>query len=401
MIFRALTAENLQIESARPEREFPATRNVACKASLFLQDLHGGGAERVMLLLAGGLAHRGCDVDLVLIRREGAYADSLPPGVKVVELGTGRMLNSILALSRYLRRERPHALLTALVHVNVGALLAAMLARTGTRVIVTEHNQISRNFAALRSLTLRSAYRLVPRLYRRASRIVAVSDGVADDLSRFSGIGRGHIDVVHNPIVTPELMARTSEPLDDPWFGPCAGAGEDQPPVFLGVGRLAAQKDFSTLIRAFAKVRAARPARLVILGEGEERADLEALVDGFGLGADVRLPGFAANPYAFMSRSAAFVLSSRFEGLPTVLVEAMACGTQVVATDCPSGPREILREGRLGGLVPVGDADALARAMVETLARPVPVELLHGRAADFSIDRAVERYLDLVTQGRP
>ncbi|HSK41790.1 MAG TPA: glycosyltransferase, partial [Arenibaculum sp.] len=382
-----------------------AARSAASKVSLFLQDLHGGGAERVMLLLAGGLARRGCDVDLVLIRREGAYADSLPPGVKVVELGTGRMLNSIPALSRYLRRERPQALLTALVHVNVGALLAAALARTGTRVIVTEHNQISRNFAALGSLTLRSAYRLVPRLYRRASRIVAVSDGVADDLSRFSGIGRGRIDVVHNPIVTPELMARTTEPLDDPWFGPGPGPGpgpgEDRPPVFLGVGRLAAQKDFSTLVRAFAKVRAVRPARLLILGEGEDRADLESLVDGFGLGADIRLPGFAANPYAFMSRSAAFVLSSRFEGLPTVLVEAMACGTQVVATDCPSGPREILGEGRLGGLVPVGDADALARAMLDALARPVPAELLRGRAADFGIDRAVERYLDLITRGRP
>jgi glycosyltransferase involved in cell wall biosynthesis len=168
----------------------------------------------------------------------------------------------------------------------------------------------------------------------------------------------------------------------------------------MGVGRLNPQKDFGTLLRAFAALRREREARLIVLGEGEEREALARLAAELGVANDVDMPGFADNPYAHMSKAALFVLSSRFEGLPTVLVEAMACGTPVVATDCPSGPSEILEGGRLGGLVPVGDADALARAMAEALDRPVPTELLCARAADFAVERAVDRYLELLLEGR-
>lgn len=371
-----------------------AIRTGAPRIAVFLQDLHGGGAERVMLTLAAGLSERGAEVDLVLIRREGAYAAEIPDGLRVVELGTGRMVQSVVALARYLRRRRPDALLTALVHVNVGALLAALAGPRGTRVVVTEHNQISRNHATLRSRTLKAAYALVRHLYPRAAAVVAVSSGVAEDLSRFSGMARDRIRVIHNPIVTPGLASRAAEPLDDPWFAPGA------PPVFVGVGRLSAQKDFSTLITAFARLRAGRQARLLVLGEGEERAGLERLAASLGVADDVRLPGFVANPYAYMTHAAGFVLSSRFEGLPTVLVEAMACGTPVAATDCPSGPREILEDGRLGPLVPVEDADALAAAMAGLLDSPVPPEDLEARAADFSVGRAVDRYLDVLLEGR-
>ena len=150
-------------------------------------------------------------VDLVLIKREGAYLDSIPPGVRLVVLNTRRTLNSILALAGYLRRERPAAMLTALVHVNVGALLATALSRVRTRVIVTEHSQITRNFAALTSRTVKLAYRLVPRIYPLATRVVAVSGGVADDLAGFSGMRRDNISVIHNGIVTPELYAKAAE----------------------------------------------------------------------------------------------------------------------------------------------------------------------------------------------
>ncbi|HEV7368005.1 glycosyltransferase [Arenibaculum sp.] len=361
------------------------------RIALFLQDLHGGGAERVMLLLAGGIARRGYPVDLVLVRREGAHAGSIPSEIRVVELGTRRVLGSVPALVRYLRRERPSALLTALVHVNVGGLLAAAATR-GIRVVVTEHNQISRNFASLTSRRLRSAYRLVPMMYRRAWGIVAVSGGVADDLAAFSGIGRDRIYVINNPIVTPDIEARAAEPLDHPWIGPQA------PPLFLGVGRLTPQKDFPALVAAFALVRAGRRCRLAILGDGPERVAIEAEADRRGVRDDVLLPGFVDNPYAWMARASVFVLSSRFEGLPTVLVEALACGTTVVATDCPSGPREILENGRYGALVPAGDPEALAAAMRDALDRPRPRELLVRRAADYGLDAAVDRYLQLLDE---
>jgi glycosyltransferase involved in cell wall biosynthesis len=387
-ILVALTTQDIHIrgKAAAPKAEARVRRP---KVAVFLQDLYGGGAERVMLLLASGIARRGIDVDLVLIRRDGAYLDQVPPQVRVRELGTRRMLNSVGAFARYLRAERPDAVLTALVHVNVGALLAAAVSGRA-RVVVTEHNQITRNFAALTSPMLKAAYRLVPYLYRRAARVVAVSSGVADDLQRFSGLDRARIEVVHNPIVSADLPARAAEPVSHPWLRP------GQPPVIMGVGRLNPQKDFGTLIRAFASLRTRCEARLMILGEGEERAALTALAAELGVSGDVDMPGFVENPYAHMARAGLFVLSSRFEGLPTVLVEAMACGTPVVATDCPSGPREILEGGSLGGLVPVGDPEALAQAMEAALERPVDAGRLRARAGDFAVEQAVDRYLELL-----
>jgi glycosyltransferase involved in cell wall biosynthesis len=360
------------------------------RIAFFLQDLYGGGAERVMLALAGGIARRGFAVDLVLVRRQGAYVEDIPANIRVVELGTKRTLNSVAALARYLRRERPAVLLTALVHVNVAALLAGLLARVGTRLVVTEHNQISRNISPTASRTVRMAYRLVPYLYPKAARIIAVSDGVAEDLTKFAGMRRGGIDVAHNPVVTPDMLMKAAQPVDHPWFA------EGEAPVILGVGRLSAQKDFGTLLRAFALVRASRPVRLVILGEGACRKELEDLADKLGVAADVQMPGFVDNPLAFMGKASLFALSSRFEGLPTVLIEAMACGTPVVATDCPSGPREILEGGELGGLAPIGDAEALASVIERSLDNPVPTERLLAKAEEFTVDRAVDRYLTLL-----
>jgi glycosyltransferase involved in cell wall biosynthesis len=165
--------------------------------------------------------------------------------------------------------------------------------------------------------------------------------------------------------------------------------------VILGVGRLTRLKDFATLIRAFAEVRRGRVARLMILGEGEEQAALEALVGELGLVDDVALPGFRGNAVAYMARSALLVLSSLSEALPTVLIEALAVGTQVVSTDCPNGPREILQEGRLGTLVPVGDVAALATAMVAALDRP-PVTAPLQALTPFTREAAVDNYLRLI-----
>jgi glycosyltransferase involved in cell wall biosynthesis len=190
--------------------------------------------------------------------------------------------------------------------------------------------------------------------------------------------------------MTSELSVLAEAPMKDPWL---AGG---EPPVILGVGRLATQKDFSTLLHAFARVRSQRPARLLILGEGDKRFELEALAQNLGLARDVRLPGYADNPFAYMRRCSVFVLSSAYEGLPTVLIEAMACGAPVVSTDCPSGPAEILEGGRYGCLVPIGDPDAMASAILTILQDAPDTTRTRQRAEMFSIEASVDQYLNLL-----
>jgi glycosyltransferase involved in cell wall biosynthesis len=222
-------------------------------------------------------------------------------------------------------------------------------------------------------------------LHRWADAVVAVSEGVADDIVCTTGIPRDRVCVIHNPVITPALLPAASARPPHPWFE------ERTCPIVLGVGRLVPQKNFPLLIDAFAEIRRERDARLVILGEGPERAHLEALVQRHGLEESVALPGFVDNPYACMARASVFVLSSDFEGLPTVLIESLGVGTPVVATDCESGPREILRDGALGELVPVGNVQALARGIAQTLASPrraPSAELLHP----YTLDAVVEQF---------
>jgi glycosyltransferase involved in cell wall biosynthesis len=357
--------------------------------AFFLPLLTAGGAERVTLNLAEGITERGLPVDLVLAAADGPFRDQVPPAVRLVDLRAGRVLRSLIPLTGYLRRERPRVLFSQMDHANLVALWAARLARRATPVVVTVHNTMSQ---AAR-LEGRLARRLWPPLLRTfypwAASVVTVSRGAADDLARTAGLPRDRVEVVYNPVITPAMMAIAGQAPDHPWFAP------GQPPVIVGVGRLTRQKDFATLIRAFAEVRRSRTAHLIILGEGDDRTELEALVTELGLIDDVALPGFRENAMAYIAGSSLFVLSSAWEGLPTVLIEALAAGTRVVSTDCPSGPREILQEGRLGNLVPVGDAAALAEAMIDALDRPgdpVPGDAL----TPFTRDAAVDHYLSLI-----
>lgn len=363
---------------------------VAPRLAVFLQDLSGGGAERMLLRLAEAFAERGHPVDLVLVRAEGQYLDQVPHSVNIVDLGAARTRSAVWRLSRYLDRARPAAMLSGLVHVNVAALLARAIARHRMRLVISERNTISADRHAATTASVKLAHRAVPFAYRRADAIVAVSDGVAQDLARFAGLARERIAVINNPVVTPALHRQAAQRPTHPWFGP------GQPPLILAVGRLAPQKDFLTLLQAFARLRSRRPARLAILGDGEERDLLVAESERLGIGADVALPGFISNPFAWMAGASVLALSSRWEGSPNVLVEAMACGTPVVATDCPSGPAQILRDGALGRLVSVGDAAALAGALERTLERPVAADELRRRAADYSVGQSSAAYLDLL-----
>jgi glycosyltransferase involved in cell wall biosynthesis len=366
----------------------PRPRPVA----LFVPSLCGGGAERVAINLAKGFIGRGVATDLVAVSSRGELSGQIPPGVRLVDLAASRVILGLPALVAYLRRERPAAVITFMDHANIVALWARRLSGVSTRVICTVHNTLTK--ATRNSSTIRS--RVLPvflrAFYPSAVEVVAVSHGVARALSETTGFPLSKIRVIYIPVITADLTRAAAHAPGHPWFA------DGGPPVVLGVGRLTRQKDFESLVRAFAQVRQHRPARLLILGEGEERSALEALVRELGLESDVALPGFQAGAQACMTRAAVFVLSSAWEGLPTVLIEALAAGTTVVATDCPSGPREILRGGELGSLVPPGDVEALARGILAALggtARRVPLTELR----EFTQEFAAEAYLCLVHNG--
>jgi len=358
------------------------------RVAVFTATMGSGGAERSMVRLAAGLASTGRPTDLVLgCRAEDAYADELPDTVRVVRLDARRALLSLPRLIRYLRRERPVAMVSSLDYMNVIAVAARWLARVDTRLVVNEQNTLSMETGHSRQLRQRLLPAFVRHAYPRADGIAAVSAGVADDLAAVARIPRRSVRVINNPVIVPQLFEMAAEPCDHPWL---AGV---HPPVLLAVGRLSPQKDFESLLRAFAVVRASVDARLLILGEGPERPRLESLVAELGLTGDVDLPGWVGNPYPYMAGADLYVLSSRWEGLPTVLIEALFCGLRIVATDCPSGPREILDGGRFGALVPVGDPGALAAAILRVLqdAGPAPTSETWQR---YGQNVVTQQYLD-------
>jgi glycosyltransferase involved in cell wall biosynthesis len=356
--------------------------------AFFLPNLYGGGAEQVVIKLLEKMSQLNLPLDLVLASKNGPYLDRVPKQVRIVNLAKGGVLKSVLPLSHYLKENRPHALLSHMSHANIAAMLAIKIARVKTQIVLVEHNTLS----VSRSKLVRSKFlpNLMKWLYPHADNIVGVSEGVAQDLAFQLGLKRDNINVIYNPVVNDELIAKAKTPLDHPWFQ------EVTSPIFLAVGRLTEQKDFLTLLEAFSLVRKQQVARLIILGEGDSRVELEAAIAKLELAEDVLLPGFVANPYPYMSKASAFILSSRWEGLGIVLIEAMACGCPVIATDCPSGPREILEEGKYGSLVPVGDIAALSASMLQVIEVPINRDLLKQRALYFSVDRAVFEYLALL-----
>lgn len=355
------------------------------RIAFFIPALYGGGAERVTVNLLKGLAGKNICIDLVMSNAEGPYLEQVPKYVRIVDLQAGRVIKSVLPLTKYLRIYKPYALVSHLSHANVIAISAVKLARTKTKLIVVEHDPVSQaRFKLLRSYFVPPLMRL---LYPLADVVVAVSQGLANNLNKEFTLSENKVKVIYNPVVDEELIRKAKTSIEHPWFQ------KESYPVFLAVGRLTLQKDFSNLIQAFSILRKSRPARLVILGEGEARTELELLAAKLGVAVDVSLPGFVENPYAYMYNASAFVLSSQWEALPTVLIEAMACGCPVIATDCPFGPREILEGEKYGYLVPTADPQALSIAMLNVLDDPLNREKLIQRTQDFSVERSVFKYL--------
>lgn len=366
--------------------------------ALFLPRLDDGGAERVMLQLCSGFAQRGLAVDLVVAIPGGPLEKRVPSGIRMVDLGMRRSIAALPALTAYLRRERPRAILSTLEHSNILSVWATRLARTKTRTVLREASVLLPR-DQMKGARPHIQRALMRRVYPKASAIVAVSKSVENELIEGLGIRPDHIRTIYNPVVEVDLEEKANAPLDDPWFA------DGAPPVVMACGRLAPEKDFTTLMRAFARARQTRNARLVILGEGKERPALEALARELGIEGDVKLPGYEMNVYRYMRRSAVFVLSSIYEGLPGSLIQAMACGTRVVSTDCPGGSREVLETAAsktTGLLVPMRDpvklGDAIG-ALLDDHAKG-PKRVTHG-VERFSEHASVDAYLDVLRGDGP
>ena len=334
----------------------------------------------------------GLAADFVVLQARGDYLEAAGEVGSIVDLRVKRLRQAVWPLARYLRRERPDAILCAMWPLNVIAIWARALARVQTRLVISEHNTLSLAAEATKSLGAHFLKPTIRWFYPSADHVVAVSTGVAQDLLQIGRLDNGKISVIYNPVIGEDFDDRT---MDQPNPGIQGEGG----PLVLSVGSLKPQKDYPTLLRAFAQVRSARPARLMILGEGQLRGDLEALARELGIEADVTMPGFVANPYPYMKRADLFVLSSAWEGFGNVIVEALACGTPVVSTDCQSGPAEILDGGKYGALVPVGDPQALAQAMLSALDSPHDRAALTARGYDFTVERAASQYIDLLLPG--
>lgn len=361
------------------------------KIALFIPSMLGGGAERVILNLANGFSkHHGICVDLVLSNAKGSYLEQICQDVKIINLGNQRTSKSLYGLIKYINSNKPDILISAISHANVIAILSKIFTKTSFRLIVTQHTLTS---IALKEHNKVFSYvfcKLISLFYPFADAVVAVSNSIKMELKNKFHIDANKIYTIYNPIVEKKIIDMSLEPLDHEWFS------TDEFPVILSVGRLTHAKDFPTLLRAFKTLRRQMKAKLLILGEGELRKDLELLCEKLGIKDDVQMPGHVENPYRYMARASVFVLPSKYEGFGNVIVEAMACGTPVICTDCPGGPREILDNGKYGSLVPVGKPELLAKELLKVLNKSNNKYLMKERANDFSIENIINEYLTLI-----
>jgi glycosyltransferase involved in cell wall biosynthesis len=353
---------------------------------LYVHSFSGGGAERVTVQLANHWRACGLRVELAVNVADGPLSDSLDPDVPLHVLGRRRGLTAGPALARLYDDRRPRAVAAALTTANVSAAVARRLARWRPRVLVTEHNHFSNALRYSLSLGKRLTQPALIRLtYPMADVVAAVSEAAARDLDERLGRPPGSTLVLHNPIWPAEPNPDLRPGDVHPWFA-------SDTPTVLSVGRLTPQKNHANLLEAVAIARRARALRLILLGDGPLRAELEARARALGVADAVAFEGFRDNVADYLAAADLFALSSDLEGLPLALLEALKAGTPVVSTDCVSGPREILVDGTFGRLVPVRDPSALASAMLETLADPPDPNRLKMRADDFSIDAVARRY---------
>lgn len=361
------------------------------KLFVLLPRLDGGGIERMRLHLVREFISMGVEVVLVVGQMKGELVSSVPSNVTVIEIARRGPAFFIAGLAFALYRHRPTHMLCASDDVNCVAILVNILTRVKARIVISNHNTLSeqikrtKGFARIKALFIKFCMR---RLYPKADSIVAVSMGVADDLAHEIGMRRESIRVIYNPVITDSFVEKMQTPLPKSW-------PKGNEPVMLYVGRLVPEKRLDLLLESFGRVISRLSLRLVIAGEGPLRDWLISQIDNYGWQPRVTLLGFVSNPLPLMRAADVLVLPSDHEGLPNVLIEALGCGTQVVATNCPSGPKEILQDGRYGRLVDVGDAAGLANAISDCIEgrTRIPKSLLWERASDFKSSRIVGEYM--------
>ncbi len=370
------------------QRELQTEKPIS--AAIYIHDLSPGGVERQCLVLARELQSRGVDVVLVVHQMRGELVPLLPQGLRVFNLQSARTLQDVWRLRRFLLDQKPDVFMANVDHNNVAAALAKVVAGTDTRLVICQHNPLTAGFHA----TVNWKHRVVPTLYRAlASRIdhaIAVSDGIAQELTR-SGFPPSKVTTIFNAVIGEDFEERAMVPVLHPWL-----ANRDRP-VFVTAGRLVEMKDHRTLLRAFAIHLQHRPSRLIMLGAGPMLGELMELARSLEIAEHVAFEGFVPNPLPYMRAADAFVLSSRSEGFGNVLVEAMGCGTPVISTDCPHGPADILSHGLYGLLVPPQDPAALAPAFARILDERAkwPPDRLRARAASFSYSACADEYARL------
>lgn len=361
------------------------------KLSILLPSPSNGGAERAMIKLANGLARANYAVDLLVLNPQGEFSGEIDDVVNIVVLRPNRLLTSLPALVAYLVRRRPKFLLSGLNHTHVACWLATKVLPFRVQVVLSAHNQFSMSFGSGSGIRGKVLEILTKLAFRDADGITAVSSGVKEDLVETIGVDHGRIEVIFNPIVDDSIRDLAKQKLVEPWLQ----AG--QPPVVLAIGRLVEQKAFDVLLEAFARVRRQKFCRLIILGDGPLRGELHDQADQLSISEAVLFPGFVENPFQYLAKSSVFVLSSSWEGLPTVLVEALACGTKIVSTNCRSGPAEILADGKYGILVPVGNPILLGSAILESLESDHNLSSQQRRAQLYSVNHAIARFSELLT----
>jgi len=359
------------------------------RIAMLLSSLEVGGTQRVMLNLMDGFVKKGIAVDAVVVKAKGLFLEKLPDQVNLVDLSAKRALSSIPALIKYLRSYRPDAVFSGLTHINTVAIISRLLSNTSPRLVVSERSNLTQKRQHAVRFWDKHADFFINILYPLADAVVTVSRDAATDIIKTTNLDPKKVVMIYNPVPV-DAIRKLSLLKISPQFENIST------PLILAVGRLSPAKDYPTLIKAFTILRERVKALLMIIGEGEERSSIEKLIMSSPYSEDIRLLGEVENPYPYMARSNVFVLSSAWEGFVNVLVEALACGATVVASDCPSSPKEILDNGKFGRLVPVGDAPAFADAIEYALNNPSPAEQSIARARVFSEEEAVNNYLKVL-----
>lgn len=364
--------------------------NKTKKIAFFTFSFDGGGAERVLLQLVTRLVDKGYKVDLLLARATGVYLQYLPEKVRVIDLKSRHALTSLPGLMGYLYKNKPDVLLSTQHYPNSVALLASKSVGFKGKLILRQANMLTQFKQKNISLIARFLFFIFKLLSPKASKVIALNESMAVELLQETKLAPSKIEVINNPVDIKGIAHKASQSINHPWL-----SNAQDIPVLLAVGRLYPQKNFQFLLEAFAEILKERELKLIILGEGPLRSELNELASELEIEKHLDMPGFEDNPYAYMSRASVFILSSRWEGFPNVLVEAMACGTPVIATDCPGACREILEDGRWGELIEVDNIESMKSAILKIIdAEDKPDVRL--RVKDFSIDKIINKYMALL-----